>query len=373
MNKHVTSLLDQLIITKNKQIIPKATDSLLAATNDMDAYKVYLSARCQKRTTLDNMERDMRKLLVFMKLHQFTKFDEVSLEFAQAFKNWLANPGPEFILPKGKKSQAFEIDSKLNPHWLPFRKPLSAQAIERAISNLKALWSWLIDTEYLTRNPWRPLKVDSQAGQSNLSTRHIPDYVIELIKRYLEDVEPKTKQKTQRLAQQRWLFYLLLFTGSRISAVLNANIDDIQTQNGKTYLKLSVKGSGERIHFVPWIDLAHQELQRYRESLSLIDGVNNLLVDRIKNRSEQGVSRNLYWRQIKDLFSDTKQYFDNEIEQHPELRAVFDQISPHWIRHFVASNLGDQAKELLGHSTIRQTQAYQHEEYENLAGAIAKL
>ncbi|MCJ8314665.1 MAG: tyrosine-type recombinase/integrase [Saccharospirillaceae bacterium] len=373
MNKQITSLLDQLISTQTLKAIPKATNSLLAATNDMDAYKVYLSARCQKQTTFRNMERDMRKLLVFMKLNDFTKFDEISLEFAQAFKNWLANPGEEFILSRGKKSQAFEIDSKLNPNWLPFRKPLSAQAIERTISNLKALWSWLIDTEYLNRNPWRPLKVDSQAGQSNLSARHIPNHAIELIKRFLETYRPDSKQKTLRLAQQRWLFYLLLFTGSRISAVLNANIDDIQTKNGKTYLKLSVKGSGEKTHFVPWIPQANHELLRYRESLSLIEGANVLLVDRIKNRSEQFVSRNLYWRQIKDLFSDTKHFYENEVGQDAELKEVFDQISPHWIRHFVASNLGEHAKELLGHSTKRQTQAYQHKEYESLAQAIAKL
>ena len=373
MTTQITSLLDQLIRVQSGQPIPKATDALLAATTDMAAYQVYLSARCQKQTTFENMERDMRKLLVFMKIHSFSKFDEISIEFAQAFKNWLANPGEEFILGKGKKSQGFEIDSKLNPNWLPFRKPLSAQAIERTISNLKALWSWLIDTEYLIRNPWRPLKVDSQAGKSNLNTRYVPDLAIELIKRYLDENQPKNRQKQQRLAQQRWLFYLLLFTGSRISAVLNANIDDIQIKNGKHYLKLSVKGSGERTHFVPWITQANQELARYRDSLGLIDDVNVLLVDRIKNRTQACVSRNLYWRQIKDLFRDTAIYFENDIQKNIELQAVFKQISPHWIRHYVASNLGEHAKELLGHSTQRQTQAYQHAHYEHLAGAISKI
>ena len=159
----------------NKDALPalQAGQALTHAENDEQAVVAYLLARQFKKSSQQNLERDFRKLKLFMREQGIDRFAQMSVEFCALFQQWLANPPEALILKKGKKKVPFYLDNaQINPEWRPFVAALSQAAIRRCVSNLQALFNWLVNVDYLQRNPWLAVKAVKVHNQHNLLQRH---------------------------------------------------------------------------------------------------------------------------------------------------------------------------------------------------------
>ena len=91
---------------------------------------------------------------------------------------------------------------------------------------------------------------------------------------------------------------------------------------------MQVKGSGQRIWYVPWIDALEQERQRYLTALQLNDAPQRYLIQASIAQKPGPVSRNLVWRLMKRLFAQVIDFFPTAMISPIQL-AVLQQASPH--------------------------------------------
>ena len=374
-----------------KESFVKQNSILINAQNDIEAIERYLQTKCKKETTLNTVMGVLRKLQFFMNYTGIQTLSEFKVEQCEAFQNWLKQPPAEHVLQldhtkasrnaKTAKVEKHVLDNgQLNPKWRPFACQLKPQTVAWNLKPMNALWAWLVNVNYLTANPWSVIDTANYDLEGKKQIRDLPTKLIQLTNQYLDDVQFENIKQQKTLIQKRWLFKLFLLTGSRLSACANAKTADIaQNYRGDWEITLVVKGKGLRTHCIAWTQSLEQELQRYRDALGLnvVDasqsGPKHLILSLRDPNKDMKVSRTLIWRNIKDLFSDVADYYEqlNMIESY-EADNLRD-ASPHWIRHSVASILGSHAKEQLGHLSEKQTSQYQHQLYLEQVQALKKL
>ncbi len=378
-----------LITLEQTEPGPPEPGRLMAARDDNEAVAAYLDNRCRKPATRKAVLRDLRKLGFFMSWRGIERLSDFSIERCGQFQQWLLNPPSTHCLqppedlqdeqPVQKiRFQPFILKSgHLNPDWRPFVGPLSPQATDQTIGKIKALFGWLTDLLYLPGNPWRGLDSAAAFRTIDQQTRELPIRCIQVILQYLKEAEqnagdPKSKK---RLAHQRWIFLLYLFTGSRATACTRATIEDIQfDRKGVLQLTLKVKGKGDATHRVPWIDALQYEHRRYQSAMGLRPGTTNHLILSLRDpMKDQPVSYNSIQYNIKQLFRNAAGWaeFNTDLESW-EIDLLLD-ASAHWIRHGAATLLDEHAQHQLGHTSAAMTARYQHEDLNERVNALNSL
>ncbi|QFT57155.1 hypothetical protein FIU95_21620 (plasmid) [Microbulbifer sp. THAF38] len=372
------------------------TDRLLIdASNDREAIALYLLIRCQKPTTLNTVQRDLRKFAVFMHLENLRSLREVKVEHCQTFQSWLMAPAAE--LCSGKKCRPpgltlLRAGRKVpNPEWKPFRAPLSPVSTNQTVDKIKALFTWLVNAGYLSGNPWTLIKPVTKAKTSTKDEtedgdpRELPLKCIQAILHFLDHGKEFSCVETRRFAQWRWLFHFYLYTAARLSSGTTATLDDIyRNRKGHNQLTLTVKGTGIRRKDVPWIPELEAEYLRYRSALGLpvivIKKANRRRQVNDKLPEDQGPRHLLLPLKVDASTKTSKPLSYHSIHGHivdllrkvrewaiecPDIKleswelAILEDATGHWIRHGTATLLGIHAKSQLGHSSTKQTEAYQ--------------
>jgi|GEM_PF-495327 len=141
--------------------------------------------------------------------------------------------------------------------------------------------------------------------------------------------------------RDRMIIEFLLFTGARVSEVVELAIEDIDFD--ACTLRIMAKGSKQRV--LPL-------------TFELVDKVKHYLLD---------VRVNLKNREAYKLFNIDRKYFWVRLKKYGE-KGLGKSIHPHLFRHTVASELLSSGanirivQELLGHKSIATTQIYTHVE-----------
>jgi integrase/recombinase XerD len=148
-------------------------------------------------------------------------------------------------------------------------------------------------------------------------------------------------------ARDRALLETLYATGGRVSEIVNLKIDDLQSNENYTSVRLTGKGGKQRV--VPVGKFAQEALNDYLENC---------------RKSLLKVSSNKY------LFLNgrggvlTRQSAWNIVVAQAKSAGIFEELSPHSLRHSFATHLLDGGadirvvQELLGHSSVTTTQIY---------------
>lgn len=373
---------------------------LIDASNDREAIALYLLIRCRKTTTKNAVQRDLRKLAVFMKMNSLHTLREVKAEHCQAFQVWLMSPSPELCSGKNCRPPGLTLcksGMKIpNPNWKPFRAPLSPVSTNQTVDKIKALYAWLVNAGFLTGNPWALIKPVTKATTTTKDetedgdARELPLRCIQAVLHFLDHGSGFQHVESRRFAQWRWLFYFYLYTAARLTSGCKATLDDIyRNRKGHNQLTLTVKGTGIRRKDVPWIPELEAEYLRYRSSLglpSLIIKKNNrrrqptapLPLDQgprhlilpltisAKSSTSEPLSYQSVHGHIVDLFRTARSWTIEcqELSLEDWELAILEDATGHWIRHGTATLLGVHAKSQLGHNSMNQTEAYQAKEAE---------
>lgn len=390
-------------LTEADSVLSRKIDDsrlLIEASNDREAIGRYLLIRCTKGTTRNAVQRDLRKLAVFMHLQHLRGLSDVNAEHCTAFQAWLMAPAPALCSGNVGRPPGLTVKTDRgqipNPDWRPFRAPLSPVSTNQTVDKIKAMYAWLVKAGYLDGNPWELIPPVTKATTTTKDetedgdARELPLRCIRAVLHYLDHGAGYKNIGDRRFAQWRWLFHFYLYTAARLTSGCTATLDDIyRDRKGNNQLTLTVKGTGIRRKDVPWIPELESEYLRYRTALGLPliaikkgsrrrqvnsplptdKGPRHLLLPlTVSDKTE--VSEPLTYHSVHghivDLFRTAREWAIDSPALHLEEweLSILEDATGHWIRHGTATLLGIHAKSQLGHSSSKQTDAYQAKEVE---------
>lgn len=215
----------------------------------------------------------------------------------------------------------------------------------RKIAAIKSFFNFLVAEGTLKKNPTEGVS-GPKVGKA------LPKAIsIEDVEKLLEQPD---KHATPEAKRDKAMLELLYATGMRVSEMVSLNVRDVNLRNG--FVRCFGKGSKERL--IPIHSKAIKAVKTYIDDarpqlLSTQDETALFL-----NRRGQRLTRQGFWLILKG---------------HAERAKIEAEITPHVLRHSIATHLLQSGKmnlrelqELLGHANISTTQIYTHLTTEHL-------
>jgi integrase/recombinase XerC len=228
-----------------------------------------------------------------------------------------------------------------------YRDSRKKSSIARKLATLRTFFKFLCREQVLESNPAR--LVSSPRQEKRLPKVISVDDVVHFIE------TPDTETILGK--RDRAIIELLYATGCRVSEVAGMNVADIDLKNQT----IRVRGKGRKERFVPFGSKAKEALSAY------LPERNTLLSEAPEHkRDANAVFLNYQGTRI------STRSIARLIEKYVKECALAQNISPHSLRHSVATHLLSAGadlraiQELLGHARLSTTQIYTHVSIEQL-------
>lgn len=272
----------------------------------LQSYTNYLAVeKGLSRNTLESYNRDLRKLIAFLKKKAVTSPEKVTSELLT-----------EFIGELRKNGHA-------------------TSSISRCIASIRSFFNFLLQEGVVSKNIAGNL-------ESPRIERKLPRILTtEEVDKLLEQPSPG-KHKELR---DRAMLELLYASGIRVSELVSLDINDFDPRVG--YLRCRGKGMKDRI--VPVgsvaVNYVNEYLQKTRTRMIRTNGETALFV----NQHGRRMTRQGFWKILK---------------KYAQKANINGEITPHTLRHSFATHLLENGadlrsvQEMLGHSDIATTQIY---------------
>ena len=234
-----------------------------------------------------------------------------------------------------------EIDAKKFGEYLYFIQQMnySKTTIARKIASIRAFYRFLYNREIIDYNP-----TDTTKGPKLPKT--LPDF---LTKEEIETILTNVKIQSPAGYRNRVIFELLWVSGMRISELSGLNYKDLNLEENE--IRVFGKGAKERIVLIP--DKTKELLKNYMENVS------DLICKTDKTPDSPLFINNHGFRLQNQSIRNALKQVVNSIE-------LNKHVTPHIFRHSFATRLIENGadlrvvQELLGHSSIQNTQIYTH-------------
>lgn len=356
MSEKESSLLEQLLTTVNK------------IEKNVSEINTYIKQQRQEPTqkvnnTASNADIESKLNYIIEKIVKFTKEEELPqitfTDFVEGYYcNWYKKRlNGEDKLKKLRRSILNRIQKYFGDMYLQditiqdihdwiidiennSEKEIQPTSIHRYCSTLKAILNHAIKFKFLSKNVVSDYNFKVQ---DNINERTLKEHEIDIL---LSDAE-QSKNKDLYLALQ-----LALNTGLRNGEIHKARKSDIIQHKNCTYIKVRAKN-------------AKSNKER---AIPLNNNLYQMLLQHIKNLNDNDL-----------IFSTTLiTAFRNCVER-IKTRYGVPHFRFHDIRHTFASRLIERGatisdvQTLLGHSTVRLTERYMHNNIQNLVKAVNLL
>lgn len=350
-----------------------APDCTIAAANDVEAVDRWLYAyRHRSQHTRSCYRKEAVRYLLWLSLIKHETLAAASQETVEAYAAFLAQPDTDWCGPKRPVAHA---------DWKPFSGPLSHKSRTDALSALNNLYTWLQDSGYLTRNPFRLIK-GKQADNVSLRNRQAAarqrvfyDDEWQLILETVELFPRNTQLQTVGYYRAKFLLTFFYCTGIRTSELVSLDMSGFTRRNGQWWCHITGKGGLERD--VPCNGRTMTALRDYRLSLGLsrapVPGDDSALLYALTHKRTPITSRYGIYKAVKGIFEKAAAQAEGES------RDKLLQASTHWIRHTSATHAHAKGidtktrQTVLGHSNPATTDIYTHLEDGAIHEAYEKL
>ena len=234
-----------------------------------------------------------------------------------------------------------EIDTKKFSEYIYFIGQLNytKTTIARKIASIRAFYKFLYREEIIDFNP-----TDTLQGPKR--TKNLPNFLSD---NEVETILTNVKISTPAGYRNRVIFELLWVSGMRISELSGLNYENLNLNQNE--ITVYGKGAKERIVLIP--DRTKESFEYYIENVSDLIGK----TDKAPS-SPVFINNNGYRLQNQSIRKALKEVL-NHIE-------ISKKVTPHVFRHSFATRLLENGadlrivQELLGHSSIANTQIYTH-------------
>ena len=231
--------------------------------------------------------------------------------------------------------------------WRTSEGGLSAASVNRELSSLRALWSWLMRNGYVKND------IFMRIGTLKTS-RRLPAFVPQTrMESVLDDVR-EGMQADDFESRRDALIVLMFYTcGLRLAELVGIDRTDFSAD----YRTLKVLGKGDKERLVPILEPVRRQIVAYIEQTPGPEICNSR--EKALFLSSQGtrISRSTVYRIVRRELSRA---------------GVQGKKSPHVLRHTFATHLLNdgadmrEIQELLGHTSLQATQVYTHNNIEQL-------
>jgi integrase/recombinase XerC len=237
--------------------------------------------------------------------------------------------------------------------YLGDKRKLKATSVNRTVASLRTLWRWLLHHGHVKRDVVSMIR-------STKTPRRLPVFVpdsrmAEVVEGIKEDLASGDYVRV-RDAVVVVLFYT---SGMRLAELHALNVGDISAD----FSHIRVLGKGRKERIVPLIAPVQEMLKKYcgqKSSQNIcIDQKKALILSKNEERLSQRTLQRIVDRVLK-------------------ASGVQGKTSPHVLRHTFATHLLNMGadlrdiQELLGHSSLRATQVYTHNDIEHLKAVYAE-
>lgn len=252
--------------------------------------------------------------------------------------------------------------------WRPFSHViLSQRTINYSIQLIHQLFTYLHQTDYITKNPLAlPIKKVFQIRRPD-SNKYFSKSECASIYRHILNLPEESKMRQELKVRAIWIFKLLVYTGCRRAEVLNANMDCLTVKDGQLWL--NVIGKGHKAGVVPIIPQLEQALNEYRyfydlpaiRDKSTSEKHIPLIIKRSRDGDFQSMSHGTINHQLKKICAELADKVANY-----EFATKLNNVSAHWFRHTAATIQANSGVDMrivqknLRHASIETTAYYQH-------------
>ena len=210
--------------------------------------------------------------------------------------------------------------------------------VARKIAAVKSFFDFLVREGIVERDPAENL------GSTRLA-KPLPKTIS--VSQVEELLSQPTQHSTPEAKRDKAMLELLYATGMRVSEIVSLNVNDLNLDDG--FVRCFGKGSKERI--IP----IHE--QAIKDSITYIHEAR----PRIASDQEEALFVNRHGRRL------TRQGFWFILKNYAQALGIEDLITPHTLRHSIATHLLHSGKmnlrelqEFLGHANISTTEIYTH-------------
>lgn len=224
---------------------------------------------------------------------------------------------------------------------------LEKTTINRKITTLRSFYQFLKKEGFVTSNPVLSVR-------SMRTSKHLPEVIPEAsIKTYFQ----MSDQDTWKDKRDRLLIGLLYETGMRRAELMELKWQEVNVNAGY----ILVTGKRQKQRQIPLRTQLAQQLRDFRESTHahLSKWTEYVMVN---DRGDKVYPKWIY----------------NKVRSVLSIWASSEKISPHTLRHSIATHLLDAGadiqiiRELLGHSSLAATEIYTHNSIEKLKQSYKK-
>ena len=237
--------------------------------------------------------------------------------------------------------------------YLSEEQKLKSSSVNRAVASLRTFWRWMLNHNHVKRD------IVSLIRSAKMPRRlpvFVPDSrMVEVIEGVKEDLRSGDFVRV-RDAVVVVLFYT---SGMRLAELHQVNVGDISAD----FSNIRVLGKGNKERIVPLIAPVQEILKKYcgqKSSQNIcIDQKKALILSEKEERLSQRTLQRIVDRVLK-------------------ASGVQGKTSPHVLRHTFATHLLNMGadlrdiQELLGHSSLKATQVYTHNDVERLKAVYAE-
>lgn len=237
--------------------------------------------------------------------------------------------------------------------YLGDKRKLKATSVNRTVASLRTLWRWLLHHGHVKRDVVSMIR-------STKTPRRLPVFVPD--SRMAEVVEGiKEDLRSGDYVRVRDAVVVVLFytSGMRLAELHSLNVGDISAD----FSHIRVLGKGNKERIVPLIAPVQEILKKYcgqKSSQNIcIDQKKALILSEKEERLSQRTLQRIVDRVLK-------------------ASGVQGKTSPHVLRHTFATHLLNMGadlrdiQELLGHSSLKATQVYTHNDIERLKAVYSE-
>ncbi|MCG5078618.1 tyrosine-type recombinase/integrase [Paraburkholderia tagetis] len=351
-----------------------AGSSQLAADNDLDALRAWLSNYADTQTTFDNYRKEAERLLLWAVVQLGKPLSSLTHEDLLLYKVFLADPQPAgrwvSLRDDGTRGGKYPRGDE---RWRPFNGPLAPASQRQALIILNAMFTWLVNAGYLRGNPMALLRQRAKRSAPRV-TRYLSGSLWDEVKVWVEQLPQETEAGRKYYARCRWLTTLFYLQGMRISEVAGGKMGDFFRRlgaDGQDQWWLETAGKGGKARIVPASPELMAELWRYRTANGL---------PALPTRAEEiplilpfkgaarCLSRSAVHDAIKGIFGGVAAWLRGKGTEFADRADELDRASAHWLRHTAGSHQADGGVDLrtirdnLGHVSLNTTSLYLHAE-----------